>query len=260
MCLILVAYRIHAEFPLIVVANRDEFYDRPTEIASIWPEQSGILAGRDLQAQGTWLGVTASGRFAAVTNYRGDDTVASASTSRGSLVAEFLGSEQKSAAYLPKLIACSDSYQGYNLLVFDGENLAYASNRGSDRLQQLSSGIYGLSNRHLNTMWPKVKKGRAALHSLLRDGAVSVDRLMELVSDSTPAPDSELPDTGVPLDWERLLSSAFISSENYGTRCTTVVKFSRSGQVEFVERSFNAGDAESITQEFNFSIGGAMAL
>jgi uncharacterized protein with NRDE domain len=256
MCLILVAYRIHPEFPMIVVANRDEFYERPTANASIWPEPSGILAGRDLQAQGTWLGVTASGRFAAVTNYRGDDSVVSTNTSRGSLVAEFLRSGQESATYLPKLITCSDNYQGYNLLVFDGENLAYASNRGSDRLQLLQAGIYGLSNQHLNTSWPKVNKGRAALQSLIGEGEVSADNLMELVSDSTPAPDSELPDTGVPLDWERMLSAAFVSSETYGTRSTTVVKISHSGQIEFVERTFGAGDEESITQRFKFNVGG----
>ncbi len=255
MCLILVAYRIHPEFPMIVVANRDEFYERPTAVASIWPEQNGILAGRDLQAQGTWLGITASGRLAAVTNYRGDRTPVAGSRSRGELVAEFLRSDQEAETYLSGLIKCSDNYQGYNLLVFDGEKLAYASNRGTDRLQLLGPGVYGLSNKHLDTPWPKVEKGREALRQLVREDAVSVDDLMTFMTDDCPASDNELPDTGIPLERERLLSSVFIKAEDYGTRCTTVVKYSRTGTVEFVERTHSVEGEESVTQRFQFTRG-----
>lgn len=259
MCLILMAYRKHPEFPLIVVANRDEFYARPTAIATIWPDQSGIVAGRDLRARGTWLGVTASGRFAAVTNYRGDETAVITSTSRGSLVAGFLRSEQEAEPYLSALISGAAVYQGYNLLAFDGENLVYASNRGSDRLQRLRPGFYGLSNQHLDTPWPKVKKGRETLQRLVRKDAVSSDDLLTIMTDVEQAGDSDLPDTGIPLKLERQLSSTFIRADGYGTRCTTVVEYSRTGEIEFVERSHGLYGEETITQRFQFAHSSALS-
>ena len=254
MCLIVLAYKVHKDFPLVVAANRDEFYERPTAAASVWPEESGILAGRDLRGQGTWLGVTASGRFAAVTNYRSAEKPLATSTSRGDLVTGFLRGEQKVEEYLSTLIGGSSLYQGYNLLAYDGENLAYASNRGKERLQILKPGIYGLSNAHLNTPWPKVTQCSAALERQVQRGALNAEDLIGLMQDTQRADEASLPDTGVPKEWELLLSSAFIESEEYGTRCTTVVKFAEDGEVEFVERSHGVDDEESVTQRFQFSV------
>ena len=256
MCLILFAYRVHSEHPLIVAANRDEFYERPTAAASIWPGPDGILAGQDLRAQGTWLGVTAGGRFAAVTNYRGDEKPIETATSRGGLVTGFLRSERSVEDFLSRLIHGSVLYQGYNLLVYDGENLAYASNRGKNRLQILQPGVYGLSNGHLNTSWPKVDNGRQTLKSLVTANVLSDDDLFAMMADGSRAPDSALPQTGVSQQWERLLSSAFIQSENYGTRCTTVVKYSNADSVEFVEKTHGLSDTESVTNRFQFVIRG----
>ena len=253
MCLIFLAYKVHPDFPLIVAANRDEFYDRPTEVASVWTEPGGILAGRDMQGKGTWLGVTASGRFAAVTNYRGDKNVVVTNTSRGHLVSSFLNSDKNVENYLATLMASSDVYQGYNLLVYDRTNLAYASNRNSDQPQLLQPGIYGLSNSQLNTPWPKVESGREKLRSMVKKNNTSAEQLIELMMDNCQAVDEQLPETGVPLEWERLLSSSFISSESYGTRCTTVVKYSKDDQIEFVERSHAKGKEESVTNRFKFS-------
>ncbi len=254
MCLILLAYRVHPEFPLIVVANRDEFYARPTAVASIWPEPGGILAGRDLQAQGTWLGVTGSGKFAAITNYRSDEKPVATGTSRGDLVAGYLRSSKNAQCWSSELIDSSDEYQGYNLLTFDGEHLVYASNRGSERLQSLTPGIHGLSNKHLNTPWPKVRQGCEALQSLVNEDAVSTGQLIDLMADNQQAPDNQLPDTGVSLQWERLLSSTFIHSEYYGTRCTTVVKFSVEKNIEFIERTYRDDGRQLITNQFQFKI------
>ncbi|MEM7292738.1 MAG: NRDE family protein [Pseudomonadota bacterium] len=254
MCLILLAYKCHPDYPLIVVANRDEHYSRPTAAASVWPESSGIIAGRDLQAQGTWLGVTASGRFAAVTNYRSSDSAVPTDTSRGDLVTGFLRSSHSASQYLSDLVCGSDFYQGFNLLVFDGTTLACAANHGSDRLQILAPGVHGLSNAQMNTAWPKVTNGKARLQTLINRPEFEIDDLVQLMLDRAVPQDRDLPETGVSLEMERLLSPAFIESETYGTRSTTAVMISNQGEVDFVERSHGGDDEERVTQRFHYSV------
>ncbi|WP_371325450.1 NRDE family protein [Dechloromonas sp. ZY10] len=233
MCLIVIGWRVHPDYPLVVAANRDEFYARPTAAATHWPESPQVIAGRDLEAGGTWLGITERGRFAAVTNVR-EPGQPPGRYSRGQLTRDFLCGEQAALPYLQALAGAD--YAGFNLLVADGEQLAYFSNRGGSP-QTLDPGVYGLSNRLLDSPWPKLLKARerfAAALPQLPDEQVFVS----LLADDEIVPDHELPQTGVSLEWERRLSAIFVRSENYGTRASTVVWQRADGIVQLHEQSY----------------------
>jgi uncharacterized protein with NRDE domain len=221
MCLILVAWRVHAEYPLVVAANRDEFFARPTAPAAFWKDAPQVLAGRDLEAGGTWMGVTRTGRFAALTNYRDPAQNRSGAPSRGGLVADFLAADEAPQTYLERIAAFGRECNGYNLLVSDGGSLWWSSNMGGEP-RSLQAGLYGISNHLLDTPWPKVGAGKTALAQAL-ERLPNDEALFELLHDDEIHPDEILPETGVPLDWERLLSSAFVKSPDYGTRCSTVL-------------------------------------
>jgi uncharacterized protein with NRDE domain len=250
MCLILFAQHAHPEYPLVLGANRDEFYGRPTEPAHWWPEAPRILAGRDTERGGTWLGVTKGGRFAALTNYR-DPSAAAArapgAPSRGWLVRDFLEAEVPASEYLEALAAGrAAAYEGFNLLL--GElggpepALWYYSPRAGAAPERLAAGVYGLSNALLDTPWPKVRTGKAALRASLDGGAApEPGEVFSLLAHAEPAPDPELPDTGVGRELERALSSRFIVTPAYGTRSSTVLLFRRDGTLCFVERTYPAG-------------------
>jgi uncharacterized protein with NRDE domain len=254
MCLILLALDSHPDYSLIVAANRDEFYARPTAPASFWADAPSVLAGRDLQAGGTWLGIDRRGRFAAVTNYRQGQREAAAARSRGRLVSDFLMSEGEPREYLQQVDREGALYNGFNLLAATPHQLGYFSNReGVARL--LTPGVYGLSNHLLDTAWPKVASGKTALEALVREGEPElIDALLELLSDSTRASDHLLPRTGIDERWERLLSSAFIASETYGTRSSTVVLVRGDRRATFVERSFTNGGAVGEVRRFEFEL------
>ena len=240
MCLVLIALDSHPDYSLIVAANRDEFYDRPTAAAAFWADAPWILAGRDLQAGGTWLGVDRRGRFAAVTNYRQGHREPVAPRSRGHLVSEYLTTGIDARAHIERVERDASLYNGFNLIAGDARGLFYFSNR-EGRVRALDAGIYGLSNHLLDTPWPKVTKGRDALTTLLaEDGTELVPNLLVLLADRRQAAPDVLPRTGVSPDWERLLSSAFIASSDYGTRSSTVVLVGRDGAVVFVERTFGS--------------------
>ena len=243
MCLIIFAYRADPRFPLIVAANRDEFFTRPTAQADFWPTASGsrILAGRDLQAGGTWLGITETGRFAAVTNIRDPSQAEARPRSRGELTTAFLEAELSAADYCAALSDSFTDYAGYNLLVADSEQMLYVNNL--DRVTQvLSPGIHGLSNGRLNSDWPKVDKGRKRLEGLLA-GALptNADELLDMMADDQPAPVDALPDTGLPRELEQTLSAAFIRNpeRQYGTRCSTAVLVAADGGMRFSEANFD---------------------
>ena len=241
MCLILFAYRQHARYRLVLAANRDEFYGRPTAPATFWEDAPDLLAGRDLKSGGTWLGVTRAGRFAAITNYREPDVRLEDAPSRGELVAGFLQSEQAPEAYLDDLASSADSYNGFNLIIGDAKRMGYFSNReGTVRI--LEPGVYGLSNHLLDTPWPKVKKGRRLLEAHLDSDKIDDAALLDALNDPAPAPDAALPDTGVGLAWERALSPLFIQSPDYGTRASSVLLIRHDGAVTFAERTFEAGE------------------
>jgi uncharacterized protein with NRDE domain len=241
MCLVLIALKSHADYPLIVAANRDEFYDRPTATAGFWTDTPSVLAGRDLKAGGTWLGTDTRGRLAAVTNYRQGQRERAAPRSRGYLVSEFLTGDAAVPEYMRRVQQEAELYNGFNLIAGDPSALFYYSNR-EGRIRDLTPGVYGLSNHLLDTPWPKVTASKRALGNLLsRPGAELTDQLFALLADRRQAGDEQLPSTGVGQDWERLLSSAFIVSPDYGTRSSTVVLLAGDGSRMFIERSFGRG-------------------
>lgn len=247
MCLIALAWQVHADYPLLVAANRDEFHARPSAPARFWPETPALLAGRDLAAGGTWLGVTRTGRFAALTNYR-DPQAPKGKKSRGLLVSDFLQAEADPLAYAEAVVAAGEQYGGFNLLLGTPRELVVVSNRGMPP-RRLAPGVYGLSNHLLDTPWPKVAKARRALQAEL--AAPSAEGLLALLADAEPAADAELPDTGVGPAMERLLSPLFIQSPQYGTRASTALLLGRE-RIRFVEQAFAAaGPGERSDFEFD---------
>ena len=238
MCLILFAWRAHPEYPLIFAGNRDEAYDRPSTAADFWSDEPGIYGGRDLEKGGTWLGLTLSGRFAAVTNYRDGPPRKPADLSRGDLAAGFLRGTGAPEDYLRSVLPNGDRYGGYSLLTGNLDRLHYLSNRGPG-IADVAPGTHGLSNHLLDTPWPKIRLGKERLTALLgAREAKLVDGLFDALADRTPAADADLPDSGIGLQRERELSPAFIAAERYGTRASSVVLIDRRNEVTFVERSF----------------------
>lgn len=251
MCLILLAWKVDEQFPLVLAANRDEFYDRPSQPAAFWPDQPDLLAGRDLKEGGSWLGITRDGRLAGLTNFRDPASLKAGAPSRGRLVLDYLRGRQKAEAYLDQ-IGPAHGYNGFNLLLGDCDGLFCFSNRGGR--QRIEPGIHGLSNHLLDTPWPKVVRGKAALGALLEEKWTPEAVLAILADRSRPA-DEALPDTGIGLTWERILSPCFIESPVYGTRSSTVLTMDRAGEVTFVERVFNGG-APALTARFSFHLEG----
>jgi uncharacterized protein with NRDE domain len=280
MCLVLLAWRVHPLYPCVMAANRDEFHSRPTARAEWWQDHPRILAGRDLEAGGTWLGLTRTGRFAALTNYRDPErrrapvaggsapgastpgvatagvatagvvTPGVATPSRGALVTAVLASDAPVAEGLAYLRGVGADYPGFNLIFSDGERLGiYESVRGSGR--ELSPGIYGLSNHLLDTPWPKVQNAKGRLEAALLQ-TTDTAPLLALLRDDRPAPDEQLPQTGVRLEWERLLSSAFVRAPDYGTRCSTIVRIDHRGRACFDEWSWDSAgsDIGRISRQF----------
>lgn len=238
MCLILFAHKVHPVYPLVVAANRDEVYSRPTAAAAFWDDHPHIYGGRDLAQGGTWLGITRSGRLAAVTNFRDSYAARDGTRSRGELTAKYLHGTMSPAHYVNRVQREATNYNGFNLIAGDLDELHYVSNRGSSLLA-VAPGIHGLSNHLLDTPWPKIKLGRKRLAELLPQNTQQlVDGLFALLADRVEAPDCMLPDTGVGMHRERVLSPAFIISPTYGTRSSTVILIDKHGQVLFSERSF----------------------
>lgn len=250
MCLILFSYKSHDKYKLILAANRDEFYARRTLPMQWWKNNEEILAGIDDEKHGTWMGINKNGRFAALTNYRKMPITQSFESSRGSLVSEFLSSDTSNEEYMKELEAGASSYDGYNLLFGDVDKLSYFSNKG-DESSDLNPGVYGLSNHLLDTPWPKVKAGKERLKKIISQGSIELDSLFDMLHNRDIAADSDLPDTGIGLDFERILSSAFIESPEYGTRCSTVLLIDHENNVTFEERSYIPESNNS----FKFTIG-----
>ncbi len=246
MCLILIAHRQSSEIPLLVLANRDEFYDRPTAPAGPWEEAPGLVAGRDLVSGGTWFGVR-NNRWATVTNVREGSrkkTEDPSTRSRGWLVRDFLLGELSPREFLAALKHAATDYAGFNLLLGDGESLWYGNNRGTVA-QQLAPGYYGLSNHLLDTPWPKVLRGKQALPALLENAPrIDHDSAFAILADTTKADDAALPHTGIPLHWEQCLSAIFVAMPQYGTRSAALLLHTAHGTTRLTERRF-AGDPNS---------------
>ena len=248
MCLILFALQQHAEFPLVVIANRDEYYARPTRSAHWWQDSEGVFAGRDLDARGTWMGVSRKGRFAAVTNVREPGMFAKARLSRGKLPQEFLVGDEPPESFVERIGPHADDYAGFNLLIGDSAGLFFYSNRRAG-LMQIPDGVHGVSNGLFDEAWPKLNSGKQALARVLAADSNTND-LMRILTDNSIAEDEHLPATGVSLDIERMLSSRFIRSADYGTRACSVVKFDNHNQISFVEQNYtDAGTIGALITE-----------
>ncbi|MFH1975513.1 MAG: NRDE family protein [Pseudomonadota bacterium] len=253
MCLILLSYHNHPSYGLILAANRDEFYDRPTAPLGFWPEASHILAGRDLKSGGTWLGVTKTGRICAITNFRDPAVQIPDAPSRGLLVANYLKGSESPQKYLQKVREAGTRYNGFNLLAGDESGIFCFSNR-SGEISRLSPGIHGLSNHLLDTPWPKVAKGKKCLEKILSSDEMNRESIFGLLSNGDLPSDNDLPDTGVGLEWERILSPLFIKSDIYGTRSSSIVLIGKE-KITFMERTFIIDGANPVkheTREFSF--------
>ena len=251
MCLALIALRAHPRWRLVIAANRDEFHARAAEAAHWWP--SGVLAGTDRVAGGTWLGVSAQGRWALVTNYREGIARDSSAPSRGGLVTKALGDHAAPLASAAEIVAGGERYHGFNLLVGTPGEAAYGSNRASGAVA-LSNGIHGLSNHLLETPWPKVVRSKARFGDWVASGSGDLETLLALLADREQADPALLPSTGVGSDRERLLSSPFIVDASYGTRCSTVLAIPSGGPARFIERSFDAEGERTGEAAFEFDL------
>lgn len=251
MCLINFQLNDHPTYKLVMVANRDEFYLRPTESAHFWKDEPHLLAGRDLMQMGTWLGVSKKGRIAALTNFRDPSAPEANKISRGSVVRHFLSTEMDARLFLGNLIP--EDYAGFNILAGNHNQLFYYNNLEA-KIIEIASGIHGLSNHFLDTPWPKVVKGNMYLERYLSDTKnVEMEGLFEILQDAEESADSDLPDTGIGTEFERMLSPMFIKTPDYGTRSSTVVLISHDDKVSFAERVYNSGTLQQ-ENHFDFAI------
>ncbi len=254
MCLLSFAIDSHPLYRLVLAANRDENFIRPTAPAHFWKDAPQVLAGRDLEAGGTWLGVSRDGRLAALTNYYGPDEYAPDKLSRGRLVTEFLLGCISADEYLEDLHRTGGVYNGFGLVFSDTATLHYYTNRGAS-VPGIAAGVHGLSNHLLDTRWPKVVSIKSGLKKVVDNGdVINPEELFTLLSDRNRYPDHALPDTGVGIDRERSLSSIFVSREGFGTRCSTVILVGRDNRMTFLERSFDADQAITGTVEYQLDV------
>jgi len=268
MCLILVAWQSHPDFPLVIAANRDEFYARRTRPVAWWGQAVSLLGGRDEEAGGTWLGINRRGRVAMLTNVRAPLERNPHAPSRGLLTLSALQSAGPMREWFTENARTASSYNGFNLLVGEplpvpargiDAQLLYTSNRsasGAEDPRPLAPGIYGVSNAQLDTPWPKLARGVAAFACQVAN-TVNTEALLHLMANREMARDSELPNTGVPLDWERALSAIQIRAKGYGTRATTILTVRRDGTVNFLERAFSTEHPQDyVDRRFEFVIDG----
>jgi uncharacterized protein with NRDE domain len=251
MCLIFISLHNHPTYKLILAGNRDEFYARKTAPAKFWTDHPQIVGGRDLEAGGTWLAMNRDGRIAMVTNYRDPKNINPNAPSRGHLVSDFLIQDVRPEEYLRQLSTKGKVYNGFNLIVGNVNELWYYSNY-KDGVENLSSGFFGISNHLLETAWPKVLRGKEKLKPLLASSAIDTEKIFEVLYDDIVALDDVLPNTGLSLERERALSSMFIKTEGYGSRCSTVILVVRDNQVSFSERVYDPQTFQHTTQTFNF--------
>lgn len=253
MCLLVLAWQAHPRYRLIVAANRDEYHERTAAPLAPWPPPDTMLAGRDLRAGGTWLGLARSRRFGVVTNFRERQRPRRSAPSRGNLIPAYLRGEQGAGDFLAGLETDAPGYSGFNLLLSDQDALWYASNRAETFARPLPPGVYGLSNEFLDTPWPKLRRVRARFETWLGERDVPAETLFDMLGDRVPTPDSELPETGLPLDLERRLSSPFVLDATYGTRCSTVLLLEESGAVYLAERRFDSSGQQSGQAEYQLN-------
>lgn len=253
MCLILFAYQSHTQYPLIVAANRDEYYRRPALASHWWSTHPELLAGKDLSQGGTWLGITRQGQFAALTNVREATIQGKTYRSRGEIPLSYLGESPSPTSFTQQLSETAGHYRGYNLLFGGLDKLCYFSNR-TTCLQEIPPGVHGLSNATLNTPWPKVSNGVAQLHQAIREPEPNVETIFGILESRAIAEDDQLPDTGIGIELERMLAPAFIQSPEYGTRSSLVLTIDKDNQVTFHEKQRAPVRSPLITHRFKIAL------
>jgi uncharacterized protein with NRDE domain len=253
MCLLFLSIDNHPNYKLILAGNRDEFYDRRTAPAQFWDDHQDILGGRDLEAGGTWLAMTKRGRIGMVTNYRDPQNINPAAPSRGHLVSNFLEGDEPPDRYLERISGIGKAYNGFNLIVGEAQRLWYYSNY-REGVERLVPGFYGLSNHLLETSWPKVLRGKQKIKPLLNQPVIDPEALLDALYDDSIAEDALLPNTGLALERERALSSMFIKTEGYGSRCSTVILVDNADNVLFTERVYDVRTFDHTTASFRFAL------
>ena len=249
MCLIAFSYKTHPKYKLILAANRDEFYQRPTRAAQFWNKEGmpHILAGKDLKAGGTWMGITKSGKWGALTNYRDLSNIKEDAPSRGALILDFLNHNNSHKDYLTNLKDKASAYNGFNLLVGGKDTILHYSNE-SNQITEIAPGIHGLSNALLDTSWPKLDQAKKELERVTSEEDFDKEELFKILKNPEKAPDDTLPSTGISKELEKAVSSIFIKTENYGTMCSTLFFIDYEGNAEFIERRYNTETSEVIEE------------
>jgi len=254
MCLLVLAWQAHPRYRLVVAANRDEFHERPAAPLARWAPPDEILAGRDLRAGGTWLGLDPARRFGVITNFRDLQPPKPGAPSRGELIPQYLRGGASPQQFLSSLAARAADYSGFNLLLADGDSLWYGCNRARPFARALRPGVHGLSNEFLDTPWPKLLRVRAGFERWLGEPRGTGAGLFELLGDRTRVTDdAQLPATGVPREWERVLSAPFVLNAEYGTRAATVVLLGYDGSLCVAERRFDPRGQQSAETEFELN-------
>ena len=257
MCLLVLAWSAHPRYRLVVAANRDEYHERPAAPLAKWPEPPGILAGRDLRAAGTWLGLDPARRFGVVTNFRELQQREPTAPSRGGLIPQYLSGAQGAREFFAQLEPAAAAYSGFNLLLTDAGSLWYGSNRAPRFARELPPGVYGLSNELLDTPWPKLTRVKARFREWLAEPDGAAAGLFTLLADRTQAADADDPQPtgGLPREWQRILSAPFVVNPAYGTRCSTVVLLEAGGALYLAERRFDAAGQPAGDSEFRLNAG-----
>lgn len=253
MCLIAIAVAPTPDLRLVVAANRDEFHDRPSSPACWWPDAPDVLGGRDLRAGGSWLALRRDGRFAAVTNVRRMEASAPGARSRGALVRDFVTGDVDATTFAERLAAQATRHGGFNLLAYDGRHAVWAGTAQGYRWRVLEPGVHVVSNADLDTPWPKCRRLAEAMQRAIgQDIDIDTDLLFTALADTRPAADEELPDTGVGIALERMLSPPFVRSPPYGTRASTVVVVPRASEARFLERRWRPDGSLDGQSRFRF--------
>lgn len=249
MCLILFSWKTHAKYKLVLAANRDEFYDRPTKPANFWEDYPEVIAGRDEKSGGTWIGITKSGRLAALTNYRALQNIGPNAASRGRFTSDFLTRKDTPEQYIRKIKNSGIHYNGFNLMVGNSDSLFYYNNVNHN-IKEIDPGTYGLSNGFFQENWPKIKKGRTALKAIIKQPEISANDLLNILNNNAITEDKYLPKTGIPVDKERLLSPLFIKMKGYGTRCSTLIFTDYQDKIKFIEKTYAVGEQKESIVNF----------
>lgn len=248
MCLIVFAYKMQPGVPLVFAGNRDEFYKRPTEKAHIWSTTPAVIAGKDIKAGGTWLGLSSDGRVAAITNYRDMNQIKPNAPSRGHIVKDALTSPHSTEQYLEQLKRVAEEYNGFNLITGNREKLFYFNNQ-TMQVKELKPGIYSLSNAFLNTPWPKSEWAKEHFKQILDSGEQEPDRFFSMLKNSDTYPLEKLPETGLSNEMEKAVSAVFIKTEGYGSRSSTVIKLTQNDSFYFEERTYKASSKKVKSKE-----------